>query len=1153
MVRNTRFYGLHGAATGWLIGSLLPSAPKIVIVVRDEKVLEQLTQDIAFFTGVRPLLLNAWDTMPFEEVSPEIAVTAQRIRTLQELATADRFIAIITADALMQRGLPPAIFEKLSFQLQSGDAVDKSILIAKLEDAGFIQTPVVESVGEFSVRGEILDIFASTHEKPIRIEIRDGFIQELRTFDTESQRSEALIPFINVFPVRELCPLRSHGPFGDRLHDALTRLKARGKSLETPPREIARFMSSLRTPTPLPGTELMQFITSESTATVFDFVPPDAQWVLHDEMSLQQMFDDLWAQIESREARLSEEHRLIPTKEAHFIDPSEIQEKIENLKTIKIDQLEVFQGEPTEQAKNMRTLANTDIKIRVAAQRTAGDAAKALSNAIAKLRKDDFSICFVVGSAIRAERLQTLLLDIGIDAPQGYLTGFEWIAHPLRSPITILQGGLSEGFQLPSEKVAFIAEHEVFSERSSRQAKKSTFNLKRILNSLAQLSEGDFVVHSDYGVGIYRGLKHFEVENALGDFLHIEYADSRLYLPVQNIGRIQKFSAADGQTPSLDKLASTRWVKTKAKVRESVAQLAGDLIRLYAARSVAKGWRFEPLGAEDDRFADGFPYNETADQLKAIEETISDMAKDTVMDRLVCGDVGFGKTEVAIRAAFKCFQHKRQVAVLVPTTILVDQHKKSFLNRFAGYDARIEAISRFNHPKDTKRILEGLKNGEVDIIIGTHRLLSRDVAFNDLGLIIVDEEHRFGVKQKEKLKALKKSVDVLTLTATPIPRTLHMSLIGIRDISVMSTPPTDRKTIRTYIANHEDAVVRDAILREVQRGGQIFFLHNRVQSIDVVTAGLASLVPEAKFRFAHGQMTEAMLEGIMADFIDRKFDVLVSTTIIESGIDIPNANTIIVDRADTFGLAQLYQLRGRVGRSTRQAYAYLMVPKTKNLSADARKRLKALQALDDLGLGFNLAMQDMEIRGAGNLLGKEQSGNVLAVGFELYSKILKEAVLNLKGEELDLSESIDPEVKINSHAFIPEWYIPDVSERLILYQRLSGIQNDDDTQAMYEEIDDRFGPLPPEVRSLVELMRYRALLRNNGILRAEVINSALVLSPSKKAPLNPQKLLELCRTDPNTFKLGKNLSIAIRLAQSNIFDASDLYPITAEFLDRISQ
>ncbi|MCB0311539.1 MAG: transcription-repair coupling factor, partial [Bdellovibrionales bacterium] len=588
-------------------------------------------------------------------------------------------------------------------------------------------------------------------------------------------------------------------------------------------------------------------------------------------------------------------------------------------------------------------------------------------------------------------------------------------------------------------------------------------------------------------------------------------------------------------------LGSTRWARTKKKVRESVVSLAGELIKLYAARSVANGYAFEHFNSEDEAFADGFPYDETADQLSAIEETLADMTKQTPMDRLVCGDVGFGKTEVALRAAFKSVQESRQVAVLVPTTVLVEQHYRTFLNRFIGYPIRVGAVSRFYKPAENKATLEQVANGQIDIVIGTHRLLSKDVNFKNLGVLIIDEEHRFGVKQKERLKQMRTSVDVLTLTATPIPRTLHMSMLGVRDISLISTPPTDRRVIKTYITNRDDTLIRDAILREIRRGGQVFFLHNRVQNIDIVTAGLCELVPEARFQFGHGQMSEKELEKIMLDFVDRKFDILVSTTIIESGLDIPNANTILIDRADTFGLAQLYQLRGRVGRSDRQAFCYLLIPNSRSLNVEAEKRLQALQSLDDLGLGFNLAMRDLEIRGAGNLLGKEQSGNVIAVGFDLYTKILKEAVLNLSGKELDLEQTIDPEVKIPINAYLPEPYIPDVSERLVLYQRLSTLSSSEEADKIRVEMEDRFGPLSSEAMNLLGIMRIRSLLKHFGVVRFEATGSKYVLSFSQRASVDPQKIIELVQKEPARYSFSKSYVLSVTRGREASDDPGLLY------------
>ncbi len=1150
-MQGKRFFGLQGGATGWFIGRALSTHPRIVLFCKSKNAQESLVGDLQFFCGDTPILvISGSDTLPFEEVSPDIDLSAQRLHAFLSLKKLPSYVAIISPDALPQKTIQSSILEDLCFDLSLKEQITKEILTSKMVLAGYTGTSSVSQVGDFAIRGSVVDCYSSSYSNPIRIEFEDSKIISLRLFDIDTQRSISEIKKVSIFPVRELTLFSKETPLHEKLEAVIAQIKSRGKQLETPPREIARWMSAFRTGTILPGYELIQKIVTPETKTIFDFIPNDAQTIIQDNIGILQLVDEESDLIESRFQRLSEEHRLIPEISSAFIDRKVISNYLSQTNHIHIDHLPSINDD--EESINLLTRSTLDISTKVKAARTLEDGESTLKQELTKLRKKGVIIAFCVGAEARAKRLQSLLSRISIDAPIAYYSAREWLDHPFKPPVVILSGSLSGGFFISDPSAVFFAEHEIFSERSHRKKTHAAFNLKRILASLARLSDGDYVVHSDYGIGRYLGLKHFEVEGGSGDFLHIQYADSVLYVPIQNIGRVKKFSASEGQVPHLDKLASTRWVKTKAKIRESVAALAGDLIRLYAARSVAKGWRFEPWGAEDERFAEGFPYNETPDQQKAIEEVISDMSKDQVMDRLVCGDVGFGKTEVAIRAAFKAIEHKRQVAVLVPTTILVEQHRKNFAQRFKEYDVKIRALSRFNSPKDSKKIIEDLKNGEVDIVIGTHRLLSKDILFNDLGLVIIDEEHRFGVKQKEKLKALKRSVDVLTLTATPIPRTLHMSLLSIRDISVIQSPPQDRRSIRTYVANHDATLIRDAILREIQRGGQAFYLHNRVQSIDAVTATLKELIPEARLRYAHGQMSETQLETIMQDFIDHKFDVLVSTTIIESGIDIPNANTLIIERADTFGLAQLYQIRGRVGRSTRQAYAYLLVPKTQKLNEDARRRLKALQSLDELGHGFNLAMQDLEIRGAGNLLGKEQSGSVLAVGFDLYTKILREAVLNLKGEELDLSESIDPEIKIPAAAFIPEWYIPDVSERLIMYQRLAGIETDVDSQEYRSEMIDRFGPLPPEVHTFVELMRLRSLLRVYGVPKLEIVNNGIVISLSKRSPVQLDKIMILTKKHPETFRFGKNLSLTMKLLNPEKVQPDDIYPLVAEIFERIS-
>lgn len=1150
-----RYFGLYGAAKGWVVARLARQYPRILVCSSDRQSADDIKTDIEFFLGNdQTLLMPGWDTLPFEHVSPQAETSALRLRALEHLRSQRSGVIIAPIEALIQRVLPSSIIAGLGFELLPRMTFDRSALLEKLANAGFRQVSNVSEVGDLAIRGGVIDIFPSTMSLPVRLDFIDNEIDTIKSFEVDSQRSVDTLARVEILPLREAVPLRAFINSREELSECLARIKARGKALETPPREIARTLMALRTASELPAMELMLPIAFPQFVPLHSYFAHDTLIVFDDEQAITQSVESFSDLIVERADRLASEHFIIPEIKELYLDSTELLSSLQTFTNYHLDSLEVVsvEGQRTQQSVNLRSSTNAELATRLKTKIGSGSALTPLNDLLKRLRHENYQIAFVVGAHPRAERLHRLLLELSIDAPILEQSGLDWLESPRRPAVTILIGNLAHGVQLPTEKIAFIAESEIFTERSHARVSASRKSIRRIMSSLAQLHEGDYLVHIDFGIGKYLGLRHVEVEEVGGDFLMIQYADTLLYLPVHNIGRVQKFTAAEGQEPQLDKLSSTRWQKTKAKVREAVATLAGDLIKLYAVRSQARGWRFEPRGAEDERFADGFAYSETPDQRKAIEEALDDMAKDSIMDRLVCGDVGFGKTEVALRAAFKCTQHARQVAVLVPTTILVEQHRANFAERFTGYPVEVGALSRFYTAAQNRETLAKLANGQLDIVVGTHKLLSRDVQFKDLGLVIVDEEHRFGVRHKERLKQLKKSVDVLTLTATPIPRTLHMSLLGIRDISVITTPPHDRRSTKTYLATYDKTIVRDAILRELKRGGQCFFLHNRVQSIALVTHELSELVPEARFTFGHGQMEEHALEGIMQRFVNKEFDVLVSTTIIESGLDIPNANTIIIDRADTFGLAQLYQLRGRVGRSSRQAYAYLLVPNARKLTSDARERLKALQALDDLGVGFNLAMRDMEIRGAGNLLGKEQSGNVLAVGFDLYTRILKEAMANLKEEELSLEETLDPDVKLGVNAFIPDYYIPDISERLVMYQRLAAIDSDQESQDLREEMRDRFGPLGSETDNMIELMRYRALLRRFGVSRAEFKNSKISLAFSPRAPISAERLLELAREKPLRYRLSRGLTLSIETGSERLEDITYAYAITIEALESVA-
>jgi transcription-repair coupling factor (superfamily II helicase) len=727
-------------------------------------------------------------------------------------------------------------------------------------------------------------------------------------------------------------------------------------------------------------------------------------------------------------------------------------------------------------------------------------------------------VLFVAPTKGDAMRLRELLANYNLDLPV--------MQEPVptllgRTEISraILQGQLNQGFRLAEAKLVVITFDEIFGTRKRQPASRTKSHPSHFLTSLSELKQDDYVVHLDHGIGHYRGLKFLKVGGVEGEFLHLEYeAGDRLYLPVDRINMVQKYIGGDGAQPTLDRLGGGAWEKVKAKARKSIFAMAEELVQLYAVREARHGNAFAPPDTLYREFEAAFEYEETPDQQRAIDETLAGMQIRKPMDRLICGDVGYGKTEVAMRAAFLAVEGGKQVAVLAPTTILSQQHLQTFRHRFRNHPVRVEMVSRFLTPKEISQVLQDTARGTVDVLIGTHRLLQKDVEFKDLGLVIIDEEHRFGVVHKERLKKLRQLVDVVSLTATPIPRTLHMSLVGIRDLSIIETPPVDRLAIQTYVTRYDEGVIRDAIMRELQRGGQVFFLHNRVETIDRLALKLADLIPEAKLAVAHGQMRPKDLEKVMLDFLENKTQVLVCSAIIESGLDFPNANTIIINRADKFGLAQLYQLRGRVGRSHRHAYAYLLIPGEKAITPDAERRLRALQELDGLGGGFKLALHDLEIRGAGNLLGDQQSGQITAVGFELYTEMMEKAVSELKGE-IAVPE-VEPEIRLDIPAYFPESYIPDANQRLLFYKRLASMSRPLELAELREEIRDRFGPTTAVVENLFLVMDLRRILKEFLVQQISVSDGKVFLLFHADSPVKVEKLLELIKRPKNKFRLA---------------------------------
>jgi len=823
--------------------------------------------------------------------------------------------------------------------------------------------------------------------------------------------------------------------------------------------------------------------------------------------------------------RLQDSGQLFVPPGELFLAPDEVEAGINRGVRVDFPSLEVFDLDQRAQLFRVRAEGNGDLQVDL--QGDDGGLLE-LAGRLKRWQQQNCRILLVCHTRGQAERLADLLEPYQISLNRDPGRNFAW---PAAGRIEVLLADLSAGFRLPDESLVLVTEEELFGRRARRRSV-SEARTKALLSSLAELKAGDFIVHVDHGIGLYHGLQHLDMNGMAGDFLDLEYAGGdKLYLPIDRIEKVQKYVGGEGHQPRLDKMGGSAWEKQKLKARAAVEELARDLLQIYARRELAEGFSYSPPDRLFREFEAAFPYEETPDQQAAIEDVLDDMLSDKPMDRLICGDVGYGKTEVAIRSAFKAALDGRQVAVLVPTTVLARQHYETFVERFKPFPVVVDMVSRFRTPAEQKASLEKTVLGQVDILIGTHRLLQRDVRFKNLGLIVIDEEQRFGVTHKEKLKKLRAEVDVLTLTATPIPRTLHLSMMGLRDLSVIETPPVDRLAIRTYVTRFDEELVREAILRELRRGGQVFFVHNRVQNIEAMADYLRTIVPEAKVAVGHGQMSEKALEQVMIEFIEGRSNVLVCSTIIESGLDIPRANTIIINRADCFGLAQLYQLRGRVGRSSQRAYAYLLIPGEGGLTKTARERLRVLQELTELGTGFRIANHDLELRGAGDLLGGRQAGQIAAIGFEMYTDLLQETIEELQGRAHD--DRIDPEIRLGLSAFLPEKYVPDPSQRLVLYKRMAAA---DEEQLLYEiadELRDRYGALPDPAELLLQLMRFRVLLKQLHIEAAEYDGRRLTCSFHPQTTVSPEGLLGLLQQDPAKYQFSADYKLSVQLGRQS--------------------
>ncbi|MGA7561682.1 MAG: transcription-repair coupling factor [Desulfobaccales bacterium] len=1098
--------GLTPASGAYLLASLFRQLGRpFLLVTPNGEGHETFLKDLAFFLGDpaddsggarRLLFFPGHEVLPFQELSFDSEVSCARMASAYVAVTGTSpFLMVAPALALRQK-LPPAqrLRDLLAYVLP-GETLSRPEFLQSLLDGGYARRPVVEEKGEFSVRGGIIDLFPPLYEQPVRLEFWGDEVESIRSFDPASQRSLAQLPELVVLPASEVVlddAAREH---------ALARRKRR---------QDPQFWENVREGRHFPRIErhLEEFYPQPQT--LWEMLPPETVVVVWDPFNLER------------------ELKKMVEDTAHepqgWLDQIPWEDQLGRFSTVICPLLPWGHAHP-ERDLHFQVERNEGLAQELAAAGTeAGRLVPALAARLEEWRRGGFQVLLACKSRHRGERLARLLHEEGLEAPLNLSPTWE-----PGSRVELTVGDLSGGFRLLSQGLIVLTEDEALGFRPEGRRRKEG-RAPQDLTSLADLQEGDYIVHLDHGIGIYRGLVKLSVGLQANDFLELEYLNGdRLYLPVDRLHLVQKYLGVEGVEPRVERLGGKSWDRTKKRVRKAVEKIARELVELYALRRVLPGHQFSPPDPVFREFEATFEFAETPDQEQAIQEVLADLASDKPMDRLICGDVGYGKTEVAVRAAFKAAMDGKQVAMLVPTTVLAEQHYETFRRRLAHYPLEVRVLSRFKTPAAQRQVLADLAQGRVDIIIGTHRLLSRDVVFKDLGLAIIDEEQRFGVKQKERLKDWRRTVDVLTLTATPIPRTLQLSLTGLRDLSLINTPPEDRLAVRTYLCRPERAVIQAAIRRELARGGLVFFVHNRVRTLARWTRQVQEMVPEARVAMAHGQMPERELEKVMLRFWRKEVDVLMCTAIIEAGLDIPQANTIIINRAHTLGLAQLYQLRGRVGRSQSQAYAYLLVPDEAALSNEAQKRLKALMEFTELGSGFKIAMHDLQIRGAGNLLGQAQSGQVAEVGYELYLQLLEEAVREFKGEPEDLAP--DPEIRLPLAAYLPEDYVPDVQQRLALYRRLSGRLTPEMVQELEGEFQDRFGPLPPEGRNLLEVVRLKHRLRQLGLKRLEVQDSFVRLQFAQPERLDLPRLVGLLKSKPDTFRLFQDQTLRVRLPE----------------------
>ena len=1132
--------GLSGSSKSYFLNGIFEEKNNSMVIITDSDMqAKNIYEDLSLFNN-NVFYFPAKEVVFYNIDAISGDLRWERLKVVKELLNSKKKILITSIDAFASRYTPRSLYKSHKIDLKIGKEVDFNNLSRLLVEGGYERVEMIEGKGEFALRGGILDVYPADAIYPYRIELFGDEIDSIRKFNVTSQRSIEKVKNLGIAPDKEVITDKEITEYA--IKSSETNLQDSIKDCKDKNREekirsiIKKNIESLRETGTFETIDSYLPFFYEKTETLFDYLE-GFTFVLDEKVRSMGKLESTYIEFLENYSVFLERGDILPLQVDLLIKKEDLIDKLKENISITLE--EVAQS-------NNDILVDKSIEISGTTLSNYQGQLDYLIEEIQRKKEEKYKILILSGTRVRGERLVNTLRDRGIES--SYQENIEEIVN---GQVVITFGNLLKGFECKDLKICAISDKEVFGEAKRKLTKKR--NLKKgvsKIKSFAELKPGDYVVHANHGIGVYKGIKQIDVAGNKRDYLDIVYdKGDKLYVPVDQLDMIQKYIGSEGNSPKVNKLGGTEWQKAKTKVRNSINKIAEELVKLYAARSTMKGHKFSKDTQWQRQFEDEFPFQETPDQLSSLEEIKKDMESDKTMDRLLCGDVGYGKTEVAVRAAFKAVMDGKQVAFLVPTTILAEQHYKNLIKRFSDFPVKIDMISRFRTPKEQKATLQATKEGNVDILIGTHKLVSKDIKFKDLGLLIVDEEQRFGVAQKEKIKSIAKNIDVLTLSATPIPRTLHMSLTGVRDISVIETPPEERYPIQTYVVEQNDQLIRDAIMRELARGGQVYFVYNRVENIDKMASYIQNLVPESKVAVAHGQMTERQLEKEMMDFMAKEYDVLVCTTIIETGIDIQNVNTIIIYDADKMGLSQLYQLRGRVGRSNRIAYAYLIYRKDKVLTEVAEKRLKALKDFTELGSGFKIAMRDLEIRGAGNIMGASQHGHMATVGYDLYCRMLEDTVKLIKGDIEN--EPIETTIDLKIDAYIPSSYIEDEIQKIEVYKKIATIENVDDYKEIKEELEDRYSEIPDTVYNLMDIAYIKSKAKSILIEEIKESEDSVAFKFAKDKNNHNEifvKLIEKYK-DKVLLQFGSNAMFAIKNCGGK---REELLPLLREIVDYLT-